>query len=212
MHRAQRPFAILVATLSLLLSAAPASAAEPPPAPPSEGPPIIVEGLALDPQGAPLAIVYAEGIVSAGGESQILPVETGADGSFRVDVPAPSDPELERLFTVQLIGPDVRTVEDDEGCLITHTLVARGLWTLVGALAPEPVTLVAVEEPLSGVCGGATATPAVGVPQVTLPPTDTGALTEIRGSSGLAAAMFMLATIALAATLTAVRRVSRRGS
>ena len=176
--------------------------------PPTPDPPIIVEGNAVDPDGEPLAIVHAEAVLEF---DDLLPIETGADGSFRVEVPAASA-GVERLLEVTLIGPDVRTVEDEEGCLITWTLVARGSWTLIGDQAPAPSTLVAAEEPLSGVCGGATATPAPAAPVVTLPPTDTSdrGLADIGG--GLAAGLILLLAISLAATIAAERRVSREGN
>jgi hypothetical protein len=178
--------------------------------PPIDGPAIVVAGHAVDPDGAPLAIVYGEALL--GVDEVALPVETTADGGFSVDVPVSTDPTAERLLTLMLIGPDVRTVEDDEGCLITYTLVARGSWTIVGEETPEPRTLVAEEEPLSGVCGGATATPLAPAPRVTLPPTDTAQHGLVTGDGGFATATLLLIAVSLAAAGAADRRISRRGS
>jgi hypothetical protein len=142
---------------------------------------------------------------------EIVAITTTDDGSFRVEVPAATDPEVGRLLEVTLIGPDVRTVENEEGCLITWTLVARGSWTLIGDVTPEPTTLVAAEEPLSGVCGGATATP-VPAAGLTLPPTDTsGNGVATTRADALAAALLLLLAISLAVRIAAERRVSRRG-
>lgn len=187
---------------------------------PPQGPPMIVEGYALTEDGEPLPIVHAESTLDTpDGLTVALPIQTAADGSFRVEVPAIGDAAAERTLTVLILGPDVRTAVDEEGCLVTWTLVALGMWGLVGDEPPVSTTLVASEEPLSGVCGGETATPrppdapdAPDAPNITLPPTDTigGGFSDLGG--GLAAGLFLLLVISLSATIAAERRVSRRGS
>ena len=172
--------------------------------------PMIIEGNAVDPDGNALAIRHAEAQLHTQDGSAAVPISTSTDGSFRVEVPFPEVDEPERTLDVTLIGPDVRTVEDEEGCLTTWTLVARGTWTLLDDWEPEPATLVAAEEPLSGVCGGATATP-VPAAGLTLPPTDTSAHSLDEGVGGLGAALLLLIAISLASTIAAERRVSRRG-
>ena len=199
--------------------------------PPVEDPPIIVEGTAVEPDGDPLAIEASQAILGTGPESETLTVETTVDGAFRVEVPAATEPGVERELKVFLVGPEVRTFLDERGCMYFVHLVSQGAWTLVGAEAPEPVTLVAAELVVSAVCNPVqpplppaipnptprppvapdpTAPPAA--PDTTLPPSDTDDLpaTEPGGASP-AAALVLLLAISLSATLAA-RRFSRRGT
>ena len=173
---------------------------------------VVVEGNALHPNGEALPILHADAELQSADGVTVLPVETGDNGAFRIEVPGPDDVTVERYLNVSILGPETRTVEDEEGCLITWNLVARGSWTLAGTTGPEPRSLVAAEEPWSGVCGEATATPAVLEPGLTLPPTDTSGNGLVGSLGGFAAGLLLLSAITLAATIAARRRVSRRGS
>jgi hypothetical protein len=196
--------------------------------PPVEGPPIIVEGTAVDPDGDPMEILYADAVLG----TEALPIETTDGGAFRVEVPATTDPSAERELSVVLISPDVRTIIDDPepGCQTTWALSARGTWTLVGNEAPEPTTLVAVEDLFNIVCpdvappgpsGVPNPTPPLVIapnpiepsaaPDTTLPPTDTGTNVETERGGAPAAVFLVLFAIGLASTVAA-RRASRRDS
>jgi hypothetical protein len=214
---------------------------EPPPSqPPSEAPslspPIVVEGVAVEPDGDPLAIEVADATLSSPDGTATLAIETPGDGVFRVEVPAAADPAVERTLTVILIGPEVRMFVDEEGCRWHVFLVARGTWTVAGDVAPEPTTLVAAEELLQGECGnvqppgspippepttggniGRPRSPVApnnnagaATPHRTLPPSDTA--TDLGAEAGgVPAALLLLLTMSLSATVAA-RRFSRRGS
>ena len=198
--------------------------------PPVEEPPIIVEGIALEPDGDPLEILYADALLG----TESVPIETTDGGAFRVEVPATTDSSADRVLSVILISPVVRTIVDDPepGCQTVWAFSARGIWTLIGNEVPEPITLVAAEDMSSTVCPnvdppGPTGEPNPSVapprppgvpspvpnpaPDPTLPPSDTvdGVDTEGRGS--LAAGLLLLLVFSLSAIATA-QRVSRRGS
>jgi hypothetical protein len=152
---------------------------------------------------------------------------------FRVEVPAAADPGVERTLTLVLIGPEVRTFVDEAGCVWHVFLVVRNSWTLVGDVEPEPTTLVAAEELLEGVCGNvqppgspippepttgagnishprAPGAPNINTAAATLPPSDTASDVGTKPDGGLPAALMLLFTLSLSATIAA-RRFSRRG-
>jgi hypothetical protein len=197
---------------------------------PVEGPPIIVEGTAVEPDGDPLAIEAGSAKLATVTGWVELPVETAADGAFRVEVPAPTGADEERTLTVFLIGPEIRMDVDEEGCRFHWHLVAQGTWTLVGDEAPEPVTLVAAEQVVEGECPqiqppgppvvvpNPTPRPPVApgptepaAPNTTLPPSDTDDVRATGPGGSPAAALVMLFAISLSAAVAA-RRFSRRGS
>jgi hypothetical protein len=191
-----------------------------------------LQGTAVDPDGAPLAIDFGEAILETPGGREVLAIETSIEGSFSVVVPEATDPDIERTLRVRLFGPEVRKAVDEPepGCITFYALVGHGTWTLVGDEKPELTAIIAAEEEVGAVCGAVqpprppvvpnptprppvapdpTAPPAA--PDTTLPPSDTVDLPATAAGSSPAAALVLLFALSVSAAVTA-RRFSRRGN
>jgi len=198
--------------------------------PPPES--FILEGTAVDPDGAPLVIVIGEAILDGSDGRQALAIETSNEGAFRVTVPGATGPDVERTLKVRLFGPESRTVVDEPepGCITTYAFVGQATWTLIGDERPEPTAIIAAEEMVGAVCGvvqpprppvapNPTPRPPVApdpteppaAPDTTLPPSDAEDLPATDSGGSPAAAFLLLLAVGLSAAVAA-RRFSRRGS
>ena len=172
-----------------------------------------VRGTVLDADGEPFPVATAIATVTAPNGSIDEPeVTVEGNGAFGFMV----DGWLEGTLLVELtVTGEPMTVDDPKtGCKQLVELVATATWELPGPTrAPEPRALVAEPVVLSEACGSQGTPEPPAAPRITLPPTDTPiARDDPQAAQGLAAGLFILLLISLAATIAAERRVSRRGS
>ena len=172
-----------------------------------------VRGTVLGADGEPFVVASAIATVTApDGSTEAPEVTVGADGAFDFMVAGWSEGTLAVELTVT---SEPMTVDDPQtGCKQLVELVATATWELPGpTLAPPASTLVAEPVVLSEACGSQGTPEPPAAPTITLPPTDTfSAWNHPHAGDGLAAGLFLLLVISLAATIAAERRVSRRGS
>lgn len=172
-----------------------------------------VRGTVLDGEGEPFAVATAIATVTQpDGSIEEPEVTVGGDGAFGFMV----NGWLEGTLAVELtVTGEPTTVDDPQtGCKQLVELVATATWELPGPTqAPEPRALVAQPVVLSEACGSQGTPEPPAAPTITLPPTDTFmAPDDPQAVEGLAAGLFLLLVISLAATIAAERRVSPRGS
>jgi hypothetical protein len=172
-----------------------------------------VRGTVLDSDGEPFAVATAiASVIEPSGSIEEPEVTVDGDGAFGFMV----DGWLEGTLVVELtVTGEPMTVDDPQtGCKQLVELVATATWELPGPTqAPEPRALVAEPVVLSEACGSQGTPEPPAAPTITLPPTDTFiAPDDPQAGEGLAAGLFLLLVTALAATIAAERRVSRRGS